>query len=166
MEWIFSAFLVVSIIHMGEEYFYPGGFMDAMKRLSPRLAPFVDAPMAIIVNGLQLLLCIAAIVMGQKALVFSMSVAGLLFINGWMHIMGCVRAKGYAPGVITGVLLYMPLSVYAYYLFISSSQLALNGVIVTGILGLLYQAIPISYLAVASAINQHRQEPLQPPQLH
>jgi len=72
MEWIFSAFLVVSIIHMGEEYFYPGGFMDAMKRLSPRLAPFVDAPMAIIVNGLQLLLCIAAIVMGQKALVFSM----------------------------------------------------------------------------------------------
>ena len=140
--------------------------MEVMQRLSPKFAPFVNAPIAIIVNGLQLLLCIDAIVMGQKALVFSLSVAGLLFINGWMHIMGCVRAKGYAPGVITGVLLYMPLSVYAYYLFISSSQLALNGVIVTGILGLLYQAIPISYLVMASAINQHGQEPSQSPQLH
>ncbi len=166
MEWIFSTFLMVSIIHMGEEYFYPGGFMDVMKRLSPKLAPFVDAPMAIIVNGLQLLLCIAAILMGQKALVFSLSVAGLLFINGWMHIMGCVRAKGYAPGVITGVFLYVPLSTYAYYLFISSSQLTLNGVIVTGILGLLYQAIPISYLAAASTINEHRREPSQPHQSH
>jgi Protein of unknown function with HXXEE motif len=166
MEWIFTAFLGASIIHMGEEYFYPGGFMDVMKRLSPKLAPFVNAPMAIIINGLQLLLCIAAIVIGQKALIFSISIAGLLFINGWMHIMGCVRAKGYAPGVITGLFLYVPLSTYAYYLFISSSQLTLNAVIVTGILGLLYQAIPISYLTVASAINEHRQEPLQHHQLH
>lgn len=25
MKWIFSAFIIVSIIHMVEEYFYPGG---------------------------------------------------------------------------------------------------------------------------------------------
>ena len=167
MEWIFSAFLVVSIIHMGEEYFYRADLSDVMKRLSPKFAPLVNAPMAVIINGLQLLLCIAAVVMGKKTLVFSLSVAGLLFINGWMHIMGCVRAKGYAPGVITGVFLYLPLSTYAYYLFISSNQLTLNGVIVTGILGLLYQAIPISYLAVASAIHEHRQEkPLHSLQSH
>ena len=166
MEWIFSAFLMVSIIHMGEEYFYPGGFMDVMKRLGPKFAPLVNAPMAIIINGLQLLFCIATIVVGKKAPIFSMSIAGLLFINGWMHIMGCVRTKGYAPGVITGVLLYIPLSVYAYYLFISSSQLTLNEVIVTGVLGLLYQALPISYLVLASVINEHGQEPLQPHQSH
>ena len=140
--------------------------MDVMKRLSPKFAPLVNAPMAIIINGLQLLLCIVAIVIGKKALIFSISIAGLLFINGWMHIMGCIRTKGYAPGVITGVLLYMPLSVYAYYLSIHSGQLTLNGVIATGTLGLLYQAIPISYLVLASAINEHGQEPLQPHQSH
>ncbi len=166
MEWIFTAFLVVSIIHLGEEYFYPGGFMDVMKRLSPKFAPLVNVPMAVIINGLQLLLCIAAIVIGKKALIFSMSIAGLLFINGWMHIMGCVRTKGYAPGVITGVLFYVPLSVYAYYLLIHSGQLTLNGVIASGILGLFYQAIPISYLVLTSAINEHGKEPLQPYQLH
>jgi hypothetical protein len=150
MEWIFSAFLVVSMIHMGEEYFYPGGFMDIMKRLHPRFAPLVTVPMAVIINGLQLLLCLVAIAVGKNALVFSMSVAGLLFINGLMHIIGCVRIKGYVPGVITGGLLYIPLSVYAYDLFISSGQLTLNGVIVTGVLGILYQAVPISYFVLAS----------------
>lgn len=154
MEWIFIAFLAASMIHMGEEYFYPGGFMDVMKRLSPKLAPLVTVPMAVIINGLQLLLCFVAIAIGKNALAFSMSVAALLFINGLMHIMGCVRVKGYAPGVITGVLLYMPLSVYGYYLSISSGQLTLNGVIVTVVLGLLYQAVPISYLALASAIRR------------
>ncbi len=81
MEWIFAAFLGSSIIHMGEEYFYPGGFMEVMKRLSPKFAPLVNAPMAIIINGLQLLLCIVAIVIGKKALIFSISIAGLLFIK-------------------------------------------------------------------------------------
>lgn len=154
MEWIFIAFLAASMIHMGEEYFYPGGFMEVMKRLSPKLAPLVTVPMAVIINGLQLLLCFVAIAIGKNALAFSMSVAALLFINGLMHIMGCVRVKGYAPGVITGVLLYMPLSVYGYYLSISSGQLTLNGVIVTAVLGLLYQAVPISYLVLASAIRR------------
>jgi hypothetical protein len=105
-------------------------------------------------NVLQLLLCVVAIAVGKNVLAFSMSVAGLLFINGLMHIIGCVRVKGYAPGAITGVLLYMPLSVYAYYLFISSGQLPLNGVLVTGVLGLLYQAVPISYFVLASAIRR------------
>lgn len=127
MEWIFSAFLVVSVIHMGEEYFYPGGFMDVMKRLNPKFAPLLTTPVAVIINGLQVLLCIVAIAVGRKALIFSMSVAALLFVNGLMHLMGCVRVKGYAPGVITGVLLYMPLSLYAYYHFIASGQLTPHG---------------------------------------
>jgi hypothetical protein len=154
MDWIFIAFLVVSMIHMGEEYFYPGGFMDVMKRLNPQFAPLVTVPMAVIINGLQLLLCCVAIAMGKNALAFSLSVAALLFINGLMHIMGCVRVKGYAPGVITGVLFYVPLSLYAYYLSISSGRLTRNGVIFSAVLGLLYQAVPISYLVLARAIRR------------
>jgi hypothetical protein len=151
MGWIFVAFFVVSVMHMGEEYFYPGGFMGIMKRLNPRFAPFVTVPMAVIINGLQLLLCIGAIAAGKSALTFSMSIAGLLLTNGLVHILGCFRVKGYAPGVVTGVLLYIPLSLYAYYIFVSSGQLTPNRVIATVMLGLLYHAVPITYLAVASA---------------
>lgn len=154
MDWIFVAFLVVSMLHMIEEYFYPGGFMDVMKRLNPRFAPLVTAPMAIVINGLQLLLCFIAILVGRSLLAFSMSVAALLFINAFAHIMGSLRAKGYAPGVITGVLLYLPLSIYAYYLFVSSGQLTPSEVIATGVLGLVYQAVPIGYFAVATALRR------------
>ena len=128
--------------------------MDVMKRLNPKFAQLVTVPMAVIINGLQLLLCITAIVVGENGIVFSMSVAGLLFTNGLMHIMGCVKAKGYAPGVITGVLLYIPVSVYAYLLSIHLGLLTLNELIVTGVLGLLYQAVPIGYLVSARAMKR------------
>ena len=153
MDWIFIAFFIASIIHMVEEYFYPGGFMEVMQSLNPEIAPLVTVPATIIINGLQLLLCIAAMMIGKNALIFSLSIAGLLFINGLMHIIGCVRVKGYAPGAITGAFLYIPISGYAYYLFIGSGQLTLNGALITAILGLLYQAIPIGYFEVASAFR-------------
>ena len=154
MDWIFGGFLAASILYMCEEYFYPGGFMDVIKRLNPRFARFVTVRMAIIFNGLQLALCVFAIVIGNKLPVFSMSIAGLLFINALVHIGACVRTKGYAPGVMTGVFLYLPLSIFAYALFIGSGRLTPGDIILTGVLGLLYQALPIGYMAVASAATQ------------
>lgn len=148
MDWVFTALLAVSLVHMGEEYIYPGGFMDLMKRLNPSFAPWVTVRFAVIINSLQLLLCIVALAVGRNNLAFSLSVAGLLFINGLIHIMGSIRVKGYAPGVVTGVLLYLPLSVYAYYLFWSSGQLTLLEGIASGLLGMLYQVVPIGYLAL------------------
>ncbi len=146
MNWVFSAFLVVSLVHMGEEYFYPGGFMDFMKRLNPRFAPHVTAAFAVVINGLQLLLCILAVVVRESAFVFSLSIAGLLFVNSLMHIMGSIRSKGYTPGLLTGVVLYLPLSLYAYSVFLNSGQLTLLEGIATLALGVLYQAIPIVHL--------------------
>ncbi len=150
MQWIFVALLIASMIHMVEEYFYPGGFMEMMKRFRPSFAPFVTVPMAIIINGLQLLLCVAAIVIGERVILFSLSIAALLLINSLAHIAACFWKKGYAPGVISGVLLYLPISLYAYYRALNAGLLTTDGVIVTFVLGLLYSAVPISYLALAS----------------
>jgi len=154
MDWIFGAFLIASILHMVEEYFYPGGFMDVMKRLNPRFAPFVTTPMAVVINGLQLLLCVVAIMVGTNTPTFGMSVAALLCINGWAHILGSIRTKDYVPGVITGTALYLPISIYAYYFFIGSGQLTANQILATVILGLLYQAVPLGYFLVASSLRQ------------
>ena len=161
MTWIYITFLLISIAHMGEEYFYPGGFMDFMKRLNPRFEPLITMRMAVIVNGLQLLLCVTLIVMGRHTLVFGMSVAALLLVNGLVHIAGCFRVRGYAPGVFTGALLYLPFSLYAWRLGISSGQLTLKGMIGSAVLGLLYQAVPIGYLALASTIRRRRDDRTQ-----
>jgi len=151
MDWIFIGFLVASVLHMVEEYFYPGGFMDFMKRLNPGIAPQVTTPAAVIINGLQLLLCLIAIIVGKSLPQFSLSVAALLILNGFIHLGGCIRVKGYAPGVVTGAFLYLPLSMYAYYLFISADRLSGRGVLITAVLGLFYQMVPLMYFGVAAA---------------
>ncbi len=154
MDWIFGAFLLVSVIHMVEEFIYPGGFMDIMKRLNPRFAPFVTLPFVIIINGLQLFLCVIALIVGKQNLAFSLSVASLLLINSLMHVMGCIRARGYAPGVVSGLVLYLPLSVYAYLLFVASGALSVGEGIASGVLGLIYQAVPLGYLGLASILRR------------
>lgn len=154
MDWVFNAFIPVTVIHIVEEYYYPGGFLAAMKRINPRFAPWVTVRLAVIINGLQELLCIIAAIVGRSSLVFSLSVASLLFINAWVHIMGAFREKGYSPGVISGILLYMPLSVYAYYLFASSGQLTLFEGILSGALGVLWQAVPLIFFALSSTARR------------
>jgi len=133
------------MLHMVEEYFFPGGFMAVMKRMNPAFAPFVNVPMAIVINGLQLLLCVVVIFVGVSNLAFSLSAAGLLFINGLMHLGGAIRLKGYAPGVITGGILYIPLSVYSFYYFAASGQLNAGDASIAGALGILYQLVPLIY---------------------
>jgi hypothetical protein len=150
MNWIFSAFVVAAVIHVLEEYAYPGGFSDWMRSLNPRFAPWITARFALIINGLFLLLCVMGAVVASKSLVFSLSVASLLFFNGLTHLAGTIRAKRYAPGVVSGVLLYIPLSLYAFYLCAGAGRLTLVGSAIAGLLGVLYQAVPIGYLGLSS----------------
>jgi hypothetical protein len=86
----------------------------------------------------------------SKGLVFSLSVASLLFFNGLAHLAGTVRAKRYAPGVISGVLLYLPLALYAFCLCAGAGRLTLAAGAMAGLLGVLYQAVPIGYLGLSS----------------
>jgi hypothetical protein len=150
MDWVFRAFVGAAIIHVLEEYAFPGGFSDWMRRLNPRFAPWITARFAVIINGLFLLLCVMGALVASRSLVFSLSVASLLFLNGLTHLAGAIRAKRYAPGVISGVLLYLPLSLYAVYLSAAAGKLTLAGGAMAGLLGVLYQAVPIGYLGLSS----------------
>jgi hypothetical protein len=155
MTWIFAGFLIASMLHMVEEFFFPGGFMTVMKRMSPTFAPFINVRSAIVINGLQLLLCITVLFVGVNNLAFSLSAAALLFINGLMHLGGAVRLKGYAPGVITGSILYIPLSVYSFYYFAASGQLNTGDAATACLLGILYQLVPLSCFLAMKLLSHH-----------
>jgi hypothetical protein len=150
MNWIFWAFIGAAVFHVGEEYYYPGGFPDFMKRVNPGFAPSITVTFAVVINALFLMLCLAGAIIADRNLIFSLSVASLLFFNGLSHIMGTVIAKRYAPGVISGIVLYLPLSLSAYYLFVSSGRLTLMVGIISVLLGVLYQAVPVSYLILSN----------------
>jgi hypothetical protein len=137
-------------IHVVEEFGFPRGFLETMRRFSPRFAPSVTASFAVVVNGLFLLLSITGAIVGDRGPFLGLSIASLLFLNTLMHIGGSIKAKGYAPGLVSGILLYLPLSSYAVYLLAASGRLTLTKVIVAGLLGVLYQAAPLGYLALSA----------------
>jgi hypothetical protein len=67
-----------------------------------------------------------------------------------MHLGGMMRARRYVPGVASGVLLYIPLALYAFGLSIGSGLVSVRGAILAGGLGLVYNAVPIGYLGFSS----------------
>jgi hypothetical protein len=156
MDWIFWAFLGASLLHMLEEYKYPGGFPDYMKRTSLRFAPAITTQFAIIINGLQIILCIAAIIVGDRNLLFSLSVAGLLLTNALMHIGGTIRFGRYVPGVLSSVGLYLPLSLFAYVTFAGAERISTADIVASSVLGFAYQAVPVIWLAVSSQAQRWR----------
>ena len=148
MDWVFPAFVVAAVIHVVEEYVFPGGFSDTLKRLRPGFAPFITTRFAVIINALFIVLCIAGTVVGSRNLVFSLSVASLLFFNGLVHSVATLVKKRYVPGVISGVILYLPLSLFAYYYYATSGQLTLFAGGFSALLGVLYQVVSMVYLAL------------------
>jgi hypothetical protein len=153
MNWIFSAFVGAALLHVFEEYVYPGGFPDFMKQSSPALAPFITTNFAVIVNGLFLVLCLWGAKLGRDALVFSLSIASLLITNGLMHLIGSQRARRYAPGLVSGLLLYIPLGITAYAYFLGSGQISVPQALLSALLGLAYQLVPIGILGLSSLMR-------------
>jgi hypothetical protein len=142
-------------MHMIEEFYYPGEFMRSMKKLNPKFAPFVNAKAAIVINGLQILLCILVIIIGEINLAFSLSIASLVFINFLVHVAGAIKTKGYAPGLITAVVIYLPLSVYSYYHYFSTGLLNTSQFNISLVLGIAYQLVPLVYFISAKLIKMH-----------
>jgi hypothetical protein len=150
MDWIFQACVVAAALHVFEEYFYPGGFPDFMKSSVAAFAPFITTNFALLINGLFLVLCLLGAIVGTDALVFSLSIAGLLIFNGLTHLLGSLRARRYAPGLVSGLLLYLPLGITAYVLFLRSSQVSVPQALFSALLGLAYQFVPITFSGLAS----------------
>ncbi|MBN1273002.1 MAG: HXXEE domain-containing protein [Candidatus Aminicenantes bacterium] len=119
-DWIFTAVLGAAVFHIVEEYVYPGGFPEGLQNLLPRATHLFTSRFHLIVNGLFLLLCLLSIFIGTSNLVLSLSVFSLIFVNAVLHIRGTIVTKRYYPGVVSGTLIYIPLAIYAYSMFLLS----------------------------------------------
>jgi hypothetical protein len=158
-DWIFIALLGAAVVHIIEEYVYPGGFAEAFNKLLPRAAHLFTPRFHLAVNGLFLLLCLSSAFIGKANLVLSLSVFGLIFANAVLHIRGAIVTKRYYPGVISGALIYIPLVVYAYSVFLSSRQLTWLQGGLSFLLGLLYMGALMVYVLIQRVSNTGQQRP-------
>lgn len=140
MNWVFWAIVGAAVIHIAEEYRgdFIGWFARATK-LHITMTEFV------IVNALFVLLCLAAALAPERNIAFRLSVAGLLFVNACLHVMGAVSTRSYAPGLVSAVVLYLPLAFYAYYLSVDLALATLQSGLRGMAFGVLWQAVPLLF---------------------
>jgi hypothetical protein len=150
MPYVFWVFLAASLVHIGEEYFFPGGFVQIMQKLNPRWAPAITVPFTVTVNLLFILLVLVGAIVGETSLVFSLSIAALLFLNGIAHLVGTIFTRHYVPGLISGLILYIPLSITAFHTYVCSGRVDLESILFSILLGIAYQLIPLILIATAS----------------
>jgi len=159
---VFIALLVAAVLHILEEYVYPGGFQDALGKAIPEIAlPYLTPRFHLAMNGLFILLCLAGLFIGKSYLVLSMSVISLVFINAMLHIRGTIVTRRYFPGVISGALIYIPLAIYAHFIFLSSAQLTWLEAGLSFLIGLALMGVPMMYVLIrrmGEAIQAHRRK--------
>ena len=149
MNWILWAILIAALLHIVEEYW--GGWLDWVQHY----VPGVTLLHFVFVNVVFVFLCVAGAVVGTRNIVFSLSIASLVFINALMHIIPTVLQKHYSPGVVTALLFYIPLAIYAYILAFERRELSFIKGGTAIILGAFWMAIPIIFQQVRVKVTKN-----------
>lgn len=141
MPWVFWAPLAAASLHIVEEFFYPGGFTTWYRRYKPERAASITPRFLVIINALLLVLCydVGALGPGPNGVALWLGVMALLAANAGWHVVGTIRTRSYSPGLVTGLVCYIPLAVFGYVRFLRSEQASVTTAIVAGLIGASYQ---------------------------
>ena len=137
------------MLHVTEEFFIPGGFIKWYKEfVPPKKAEGSNPEYLVWINTLMMGVCVLPLYFGESihgaSIWFAVSAIGAA--NALFHVWGVLKMKKYSPGVVTGVLLYLPL------FFIGCEQLLSTGLI-SLTKAIIFIAIAIGY-HIFSVIRQ------------
>jgi len=126
---LFAALLVIYFVHQIEEHLWPGGFRqftDAHVFKSGNDDWPVDIGGVALVNIAYVWLPIGLAIAFPGALrLVGLAWIGLTLINGIIHIVTTIRLRIYNPGLVTGLVLLVPFTVFV--LWHEVTQGALSG---------------------------------------
>lgn len=109
-------------LHIFEEFAYPGGFKAWWCVYRPDTAGSVSNRFLIIINALLLAFSVTVALAVQaprgNGVAAWLALAALLFSNALFHIMGALATRRYSPGMITGIVLYIPIAIYGFVHFL------------------------------------------------
>jgi len=125
------ALVFAGLVHVAEET--RGGFIPWFEEFTGFQISVTED---IVVNVLFLLELQIGVFVSDTYPVFSLGAVGFVFINFWFHVVGVVKLRKYSPGLVTATLLYLPLSLAAYYLMLTNGDVTLLGLGYSGIISL------------------------------
>ena len=120
------------LLHITEEFIFPGGFMNWDREYRPGINQKGHLRFLIIINVALFAICFNPILSGftSEGIEWWLSIVSILFVNSYFHIKGLMVLKKYSPGVVTSIIIYVPLTIYGYWYFLSLNKI----LIITGIL--------------------------------
>jgi uncharacterized membrane protein HdeD (DUF308 family) len=141
MNWLFWAPLAAASLHIIEEFVYPGHFSEWYQRYKPGIRKSITGHFLIIINILLLILCYDVGAMSPSPIRVAawLGVMSLLAANGVWHVRGAIKTRSYSPGILTGTLVYLPLTVYGYVFFLNSKQASILTALIAFAVGASYQ---------------------------
>ena len=142
------------MLHVTEEFLFPGGFIDWYKEFRPALAAGIKPGYIVWINTLMMAVCILPLHWGLRFVSAWYIVSAIAAANACFHIIGVVVLKKYSPGVITGVLLYLPLFGYASWYLLSTGELSVIRAVIAVAIGVGYHVFEDRGHKVAAAGKQ------------
>src|SRR5262245_9943242 len=129
--------LVAAIAHIFEEFAYPGGFAEWDRAYRPAYKASITPRLHLVMNGLLLFACVAVGAAGPTARGVAgwLTLAALLASNAVYHVVGAFKTHRYSPGMVTGLLLYVPMAIYGYVHFLRSHAASSGTAIAAAALG-------------------------------
>lgn len=105
--------LLAVVAHLIEEFAWPGGFPDWYRRYRPERAASLTTRFLVTINAVNVAIALLPPLMGPspRGYAWWMMVAAIAAANGVFHLWATATRREYSPGVITGMLLYVPLAV-------------------------------------------------------
>ena len=113
-------------LHVFEEFVFPGGFGGWYRDYKPELAGGMTAKFFFRIN--------AALIAGtlwtglagpsHAGFIWWLIFAGIIGTNAGFHLKGMLAMKRYSPGVISSVLLYLPLAVTGLVVFLRDGDVS------------------------------------------
>ena len=151
-QWLFWLHLPLIMLHEFEEYVFPGGFKEffntktPLALSTPRSDLPLGSPMIFIINMGAWILIVIGAVLAIKAPWLGMMMVVFELVNVVGHgFVFQLRHKGYNPGMVTAMVLFIPYIVIVFSLSIAKGLLSPGGYLIAIIGGLILAlSLPVS----------------------
>ncbi len=143
-QWLLWLHLPLLMLHEFEEYIYPGGFKKFFNTKSPFALPQpeenvpIDPPLVFFVNMAAWFLIILGALLAKVAPWLGMMM--VVFQVGNVALHGFIfpaKTKGYNPGMVTAIFLFVPYIVTVFWFSIARDILSPAGYVISIIGGIL-----------------------------
>jgi hypothetical protein len=136
---IFWLLPIAAILHIIEEFAFPGGFASWYRTYKSSIATSFTSRYLIMVNIVLVVLCLLPLALGPlEGIALWLSMASVVFFNAFFHLRAALKTRKYSPGMVTSGLVYIPLSIYGYWYLLTSHMTTVQQAIASGSIGIGY----------------------------